>query len=178
LRTTTPTAPTQRLVWSRRSIGQSDRHQRGSAPCAPAGSARRAAPRVPPTSCMNEFLHPTGCSRRTLAHRLGPLALLAAELSRSGWGAWWHTPTQQLASHSQRIAVRAKGTCRHVFGATLDSTRVPFAALGSGDASQYRAPHLHADAQLTDHVRVSAPNAFVGVCDLGAPGAGARRRPR
>jgi putative transposase len=48
-------------AWSgaARSIGQSDRHRRGSAPCAPAGSARRSAPRVPPTSCMNEFLHPT-----------------------------------------------------------------------------------------------------------------------
>jgi hypothetical protein len=44
--------------------------------------------------------------------------------------------TEQLASHSQRIAVIAKLTCRHVFGASLDRTRVSFAALGSGDTSQ------------------------------------------
>jgi hypothetical protein len=55
-----PPPPPSAWSGTARSIGQSDRHQRGSPPCAPAGSARRAAPRVPPASCMNEFLHPTG----------------------------------------------------------------------------------------------------------------------
>ena len=41
------------------STSRSYRHQRESATCAPAGPARRSAPRVLPTSCMNEFLHPT-----------------------------------------------------------------------------------------------------------------------
>jgi hypothetical protein len=37
------------------STGWSNRHHRGSASCAPARPARWPAPRVPPTSCMNEF---------------------------------------------------------------------------------------------------------------------------
>jgi hypothetical protein len=47
-------------VGTAESISRSDRHQRESATCASAGPARRPAPRVPPTGCMNEFLHPTG----------------------------------------------------------------------------------------------------------------------
>ena len=39
---------------------RSSRHQRQPARCAPTRPAQRSAPRVPPTSCMNEFLHPTG----------------------------------------------------------------------------------------------------------------------
>ena len=39
------------------------RHQRQPAPCAPTRPAQRSAPRVPPTSCMNEFLRPTGVLR-------------------------------------------------------------------------------------------------------------------
>src|SRR5215208_5747672 len=46
-------------------------------------------------------------SRVVWAHTLSS----SAELSWSGCSAWWHTPAQQLASHSQRIAVRAKVMC-------------------------------------------------------------------
>ena len=42
------------------STGRSDRHHTRSTPCGPARPARRPAPRVSPTSCMNGLLNPTG----------------------------------------------------------------------------------------------------------------------
>ena len=55
-----PSSPPGARAGTAGSTSRSDRHQRESATCAPAEPARRPAPRVLPTSCMNEFLHPTG----------------------------------------------------------------------------------------------------------------------
>jgi hypothetical protein len=57
-----PPSPPSARAGTAGSTSRSNRHQRESAPCEPARPARRRAPRVLPTSCMNEFLHPTASS--------------------------------------------------------------------------------------------------------------------
>jgi hypothetical protein len=59
--TTTTTVPTGRSDWSRRIHPPTEGGpRRPTKQGAPTRRARRTSPRIPSTSCMNEFLHPTG----------------------------------------------------------------------------------------------------------------------